>query len=1718
MEDPITTPTEPIDFARVGESHSQVKREASLQQEYLHCRLPRPKLEAMHTDLTDTNSGDFGSLTALTPPPSLRQSFTRDNQLSPTNARETKKMSSSTLASRSHFLTPLSSSSMAMSWDWPEDADSDASITVAQKPTEQRRLAGHKHKPTAPSQTKDQLGVAAGQKRKMTHDIFASAAVQEPAGKRVRAEPAVQKSGSIRPATLRALQGFPRSSEPRNGIYAAAPPAGLSRLPSQTPARPGAPASSPPRPASRTFSSTRGDEGDAISVDFPSPRPGTLALGRATKKGPLSLLQEDSDADKDEAGAKAALSPPRPSIPTAVHKKAPLAFLLDDEINLNALFSSPRPSILAAARTSKKGLQEDEMDAKPLFPPPRPSIPAAAHTSKKGPLSFMQEDNSSDEDEIDAKPVLSSPPAAFKPPPVGISDAARVREKEREKEAQRLASELLRKEREIARRKSRESTAASKHGRSAETHSNHAARAIPPRMGGTQAYENRLHPGFNRTVLKTTEKTTEKEQSRRTEVISLGSETPKIISLGSSSPEVEEVPSRVHHSDAKRMDAKRSTEKQGKADAAAAPPVLSANGRQKLDGSLSIMNGLPRARAFGEKPTITPAAYKNDGYGRGELQGSKTQTQSHNGKPTFASRPLTAKNLGIGSTLRMQDTTRKPTVDVSTNADRSVDLGVKKSDCDSKVEPQRSSRSEKGAVAPQTHLGRSATNIARADPQREHQRKDSFGDSAGVPSHQPTHRTQPPAVHVTSQQKNDSEDLAIAPPVDQTSRSAAETAEANAEVERQRKIRTEDPRQKWEEMQAFFRGAAKKREEDDRLAREAEQRKKEAEAGRAAKALRDAEEVKRKESEEAARAEKTRREAELKRQEEAVLQRDAELKRQQAFREQLREKKEAEIQRQEEGRRLAAEKMKAKIKEAEARLIADAERKAEKERQEEAFRQRNVASRLPFVDDLNASLASKDGKTACSTDPNRGETVEEPSRWHPEETSIERARRERVEAMNERNKRNRLSARKEMDVSDVPDEISSVPKGPMSLNSSTGTQRLKDSTAPNTSKLALPRMTGWSPPENPLSTASKHTGPVSLNSAAGQAALSHDHGRPQLPTHSSSNKPTGPVSLNSAAGPNLLSHEHARPPVPVYSASSIFPATRPGQSGQSKHHDPSLGEIMPEDVKLFFWRNEKNEWADIVEDYEEVTKIRRSEHLLRKRYNIVKDAVDGANVGQQVLQKASIGDADACEQLNLAVHGVWPVPKVAKTVATRELPASGKSVGVKRADPKTGHSRPLGNISQDDIKLVRLKDSGYRRALIPDAFEQATGKKRAEKTLQARYKQVKEALDAAQVVDEYTLELAEEGDLETLARINGLVKSSQKSINAPPEASRLQHRPFASGLRSVQIGEQNGYQAPRETNTSFNSSAFGSPGGSSRTLSSGTEIPTPEDDSNFAGTESNRPTTGGKTMNAKAFYHILDCLAEAREAEDEEAEEVEAPFTSEDYCHFAYQVQRREVTREEMDDDITIDTAGWVACGNPSTDMGTANARAIKQAFTAHDKDINNAIYENSYSLDMRAEEGMNQLTLTTPEGVVQIHVTRFRRTFQDHIKPSTTVSWFNRTCYTIKQRTTTQLPTPPVDELFEEAAEVRKSVVECNVGDAVYTDLGLANTRAIEHFVQLTFRSQTLNLTFREVEKKELRTQFAEELKDEREGVLWQGFVEDGGVAREVVVEAKKLSGPRNI
>ncbi|TKA51534.1 hypothetical protein B0A55_12292, partial [Friedmanniomyces simplex] len=289
-------------------------------------------------------------------------------------------------------------------------------------------------------------------------------------------------------------------------------------------------------------------------------------------------------------------------------------------------------------------------------------------------------------------------------------------------------------------------------------------------------------------------------------------------------------------------------------------------------------------------------------------------------------------------------------------------------------------------------------------------------------------------------------------------------------------------------------------------------------------------------------------------------------------------------------------------------------------------------------------------------------------------------------------------------------------------------------------------------------------------------------------------------------------------------------------------------------------------------------------------------------------------------------------------------------------------------------------------------------------------------------------------------------------------------------------------------------------------------------------TPGDRSTTAGKTMNDAAFRHYHSALTELHAENSDSEGELEEEVTDEDLCHFTYSVQRREVSKEELDEGVELDELQWVDCGHTFTNLHKANAEANRQSAISNNPDTLAALIDGGSLVRERDGNGLVLATHSTKDaGMIEVRVERRLRTFKRGVRPNIDGGLVSRVVYSVRERTV-RLESQDGDvdqELFGEEPR-RTLLADVQVEEATYSMLELANDFAIKHFVKKAFRSSSRNLDQRSLEEAQMREQLMQALHEDGEDGMFKRMVEieRGGEKTEVEVSVTKgpFRGARNM
>ncbi|KAK3110493.1 hypothetical protein LTR53_015163 [Teratosphaeriaceae sp. CCFEE 6253] len=549
--------------------------------------------------------------------------------------------------------------------------------------------------------------------------------------------------------------------------------------------------------------------------------------------------------------------------------------------------------------------------------------------------------------------------------------------------------------------------------------------------------------------------------------------------------------------------------------------------------------------------------------------------------------------------------------------------------------------------------------------------------------------------------------------------------------------------------------------------------------------------------------------------------------------------------------------------------------------------------------------------------------------------------------------------------------------------------------------------------------------------------------------------------------------------------------TREVASHSQDRYTVTLGEVSAEDVQLLKWKHEGRTFDELVVLYQELTAIKRSTTAIRSRYKLLTAAFHGVKFDDQtLLDRVAGGDTAAKAALNEIVQR--------EETAT---PASIVPYAVDGGPARTKRKRTLGEVMPSDIALMRWRDSGISWSHIPARFQEFTGESRSSDTLRKRHSQVKTAVDQ-HGVDGGLLDSVAAGDVHARQALNRLIYGTWPV----PSVKSAGQRPQGP----VNLSAQGGIAVARQTNGLL------TPGGSfnaSRDHSSAT-LPR-GDPSQMASKRTSMMMSPRRTIRA------------VWAGDDDSETIVDEEIDEQDLCHFAYQVQRREILQTEVDEgDHDLDELPWVDCGRPGTNIERANKLALRQLAVTHDLDLKVAMARSGKLERDLDDKGLVYGTHhMSGAGTVEVRVARSMRTFTDGIQLDVDDACLPRRIYFVRVRVWRAERPAEGDEtdaeLFggDDDEAQRKLVSQFDLHNAAYSVLELANGQAVEHFLSKAWCSTSMNLDQRSLEKAQMREQLLSELEGEGGDGLFKRSAEvDGdGDELEIAVEEGEIRGPRN-
>ena len=321
--------------------------------------------------------------------------------------------------------------------------------------------------------------------------------------------------------------------------------------------------------------------------------------------------------------------------------------------------------------------------------------------------------------------------------------------------------------------------------------------------------------------------------------------------------------------------------------------------------------------------------------------------------------------------------------------------------------------------------------------------------------------------------------------------------------------------------------------------------------------------------------------------------------------------------------------------------------------------------------------------------------------------------------------------------------------------------------------------------------------------------------------------------------------------------------------------------------------------------------------------------------------------------------------------------------------------------------------------------------------------------------------------------------------------------------------------------------------------------------------DSDRPTTGGKTMNPEVWAAYLADRPMDIDESVEEASGMEvtssvrgepkladfrqrlrspSPIQERDSYHYSYRLLRKNWVKNTDEEDLD-----WAVCSNSTVSSGdktrdkpappVTNYAGLDIANAAVDaealKDLGDGIVAVGDLVSVREyrkdQHGMRQMYFETDKGFCRIKVDRELRTPEQGIKPTSKIGWLPRYAYCIMKRTETieevkslVYPEPKGnedehDELFEVKEEPHyKTISTASISQEILTShltaLEHANYTAAMHCLDLV-HGLSPRETEAQVARKRDREAFRQALDELKEaGACWDqnldglGMEEAGG------------------
>ena len=418
-----------------------------------------------------------------------------------------------------------------------------------------------------------------------------------------------------------------------------------------------------------------------------------------------------------------------------------------------------------------------------------------------------------------------------------------------------------------------------------------------------------------------------------------------------------------------------------------------------------------------------------------------------------------------------------------------------------------------------------------------------------------------------------------------------------------------------------------------------------------------------------------------------------------------------------------------------------------------------------------------------------------------------------------------------------------------------------------------------------------------------------------------------------------------------------------------------LGEITVDDVKMLKWRLAAKTLDEVTLLYHRNTGTKRSNKAISARLKMLTAAFRGRKFDDpQMIDKVAAGDGAAKARLNELLEDALSIP-----------PAPTDSPAADRTSMKSREPGRVGEIMSTDIIVLKWRKTGMIWPLITTRYLELTGEKRAKETLRKRNELVETAIEQHSV-DQDLVARAADNDEEARQELNRLVHGTW-----PVPKSTVQ-RPAGPINLSLKLDQNSGTGYGARFNTSFDNSSATASWAARSNGSQRADSPIATDRRLDGRSGEERPTEGGKTVNAEMLKYTLagaTSVWEDIEAEDAEPEMDEATV-EEDLNHFTYNVQRREIRQADIDEDpdLELDQLQWVNCGYPSTNRDEANAESRRQLGMSNNMATKIAMARGGTLERGEDDDGLAYGTHTMKDaGTIEVRVVREMRTHSDGVQ-----------------------------------------------------------------------------------------------------------------------------------